>query len=73
MAFHDLTQDKSAPPEAKALLGLGRKFVITPPTTTGDISISLRCLLQDFCIKVIFSSQEQDDFNQNKQTSQLYV
>ena len=72
MAFHDLTQDKSAPPEAKALLGLGGKFIPTPPRTTGDISRSLQRLLRDMCIKVIFSGQEQDDHNLEK-TSRLYV
>ena len=72
LAFHDLTQDKSAPPEAKALLGLGGKFILTPPITTGNISISLRRLLRDLCIKVIFSGQEQEYHDQEKK-SRLYV
>ena len=72
LAFHDLTQDKSAPPEAKALLGLGGKFILTPPITTGDISASLRGLLRDLCIKVIFSGQEQEDHNQEKISVYMY-
>jgi hypothetical protein len=39
-AFHDLTVGKIVPPLAKAVLGLGMKFICTPNLTTGDISAS---------------------------------
>jgi hypothetical protein len=58
LAFHDLTPNKSAPLEAKALLGLGGKFISTPSYTTGDITASVRRFHRDICIKVIFGGQK---------------
>jgi hypothetical protein len=73
LAFHDLTPHKSTPAEAKALLGLRGKFILMPSKTTGDIWSSLRRLLRDFCIKVIFSGDDNPLFNPNHLTSQLFV
>jgi hypothetical protein len=72
MAFHDLTPNKSAPSEAKALLGIGGKFIFTPTFTTGDISLPLHRLLRDLCIKVIFS-EEDDNLTSTQFNLHLHV
>ncbi len=41
MNFHDLTDNKITPPEAKSVLGLGMKFIQTPKYTTSDLSTTL--------------------------------
>ena len=56
MAFHDLTEDQSAPPEAKLLLGLGVKFVPVPESTKEENFPTARARFErDFLIKVIFA------------------
>ena len=70
LSLHDLTPTTSAPLEAKDLLGLGGKFISTPPYTTGDIAASVRRFHRDMCIRVIFGNPEEDSaFLQQK----LYV
>jgi len=56
MAFHDLTEDQSAPPEAKLLLGLGDKFIPVPELTKEENFPTARARFErDFLIKVIFA------------------
>ena len=55
MAFHDLTPNKSAPRNAKSLLGLGPKFICTPKFTTGSIFASYDRLEVDFHRRVFFA------------------
>jgi hypothetical protein len=56
MAFHDLTEDQSAPPEAKLLLGLGDKFIPVPELTKEENFLTARARFErDFLIKVIFA------------------
>ena len=73
MAFHDLTPDQSAPPNAQALLGLGSKFVCTPSKTTGDLSKTFRRFECDFFIKVIFAGDDEMLSDDNLDRSKLYV
>jgi hypothetical protein len=56
MAFHDLTPGKIVPPNAKTLLGLGSKFIITPTHTTGegDMFRTTDRLNRDFKLRVFF-------------------
>jgi hypothetical protein len=62
MAYHDLTSDQSAPPDAKSLLGLGSKFIPKPKLTTGDILPSFDRLERDFHIKVHFAGDIDERF-----------
>jgi hypothetical protein len=56
MAFHDLMENQSAPPEAKLLLGLGDKFISVPESTKEDnFSTARACFEREFLIKVIFA------------------
>ena len=71
MAFHDLTPDQSAPPDAKSLLGLGSKFISTPGKTTGNLKKSFDRFECDFYIKVIYSGEDGDPYERDR--SKLYV
>ena len=81
MAFHDLTPGKIARRAAKSLLGLGSKFIVTPATTTGDISSTIERLDRDMRLKVFFADGMDDDvtfaavdLNSNSHSrSKLYV
>jgi hypothetical protein len=56
MAFHDLMENQSAPPEAKLLLGLGDKFISVPESTKEEnFSTARACFEREFLIKVIFA------------------
>ena len=75
LAFHDLTDDKSLPPKTRHLLGLGNKFIATPPWTTSvkDIKSSLFRFKTDLSRKIFFSTppnkdeaDDDDDFNPTK-------
>ena len=61
LAFHDLTANKIAPPEFKAVFGMGDKFIRTPEYTTGDLSNNHERFKRDFNIKVLFAGKEQKD------------
>jgi ribosome-associated translation inhibitor RaiA len=61
MAFHDLTPTKCAPRAAKALLGLGSKFIPTPKFTTASIEPSTLRFQRDFFLKVIFAIDEPEE------------
>ena len=63
MAFHDLTEHQIAPPEAKSLLGLGSKFIVTPETTTGSLEKNFQRIQRDFYLSVHFASDCDDDLN----------
>eukprot|EP00956_Cyclotella_meneghiniana_P043610 scaffold279545_cov103-Cyclotella_meneghiniana.AAC.1 len=78
MAFHDLTENKIAPPEAKSLLGLGSKFVVTPETTTGSLEKNFKRIQRDFYLSVYFASGNDDltsdfDSSSSVKRSKLYV
>ena len=77
MAFHDLTPNGTAPPNAQILLGLGSKFICTPPTTTGALDRTFKRFERDFYIKVIYSGEEEDPSDENlpidRGRSKLYV
>ena len=60
MSFHDLTDDQSAPPYAKCLLGLGAKFVPTPTRTTGSLSECFSRLTRDLKLRVYFACEDSD-------------
>ena len=61
MAIHDLTPNKSAPKNAKSLLGLGPKFICTPKFTTGSIFKSYDRLEVDFHRRVFFASESDNN------------
>jgi hypothetical protein len=71
LAFHDLTEDKIIPPAAKSILGLGMKFIPTPPYTTDTITPSLKRLRRDTYLKIIFASDDNSEYTQH--TSKLYI
>lgn len=73
MAFHDLTPNKSAPKSAKALLGLGSKFICTPKYTTGSISASYKRLERDMHLRVFFACGNELDPSPERDKSKLYV
>ena len=78
MAFHDLTENKIAPPEAKSLLGLGSKFVVTPETTTGSLEKKFNQIQRDFYLSVYLASGNDDltsesDSSSSVKRSKLYV
>lgn len=77
MAFHDLTPNQSAPPDAKTLLGLGPKFVCTPKTTTGSLAKNFERFERDFFIKVIYAGEDESPEDGNltidRDISKLYV
>ena len=81
MAFHNLTPRKITPKAAKSLLGLGSKFIVTPATTTGDISSTIDRLDRDMRLKIFFADGMDDDttfaaadLNSNSHSrSKLYV
>jgi hypothetical protein len=68
LAFHDLTPTKCAPDTAKALWGLGSKFIRTPYYTNGDVSASLKRLERGCYLKVYFGED-----NELEQDTKLYV
>ena len=61
LAFHDLTDQKIVPPLAKSVLGLGFKFICTPPYTTGDISPNTARFERNFQRKVFFATPTTPD------------
>ena len=65
---HDLTEDRSLPPAAKKVLGLGGKFIITPPHTTARCLIleKLERLGRDVSLKVFFAGEECPTLNGSK-------
>eukprot|EP00956_Cyclotella_meneghiniana_P015681 scaffold24249_cov44-Cyclotella_meneghiniana.AAC.1 len=75
MAFHDLTPDKSAPPNCKQLFGLGSKFIPTPPKTTGQLGLkkTLERFNRDLRLKVHFAGEESDSDEDADHKSKLYV
>ena len=78
MAFHDLTENKQAPPAAKSLLGLGSKFIVTPDTTTGSLESTMTRIRRDFSLAVFFASGNDEfldecAYDQYKSRSKLYV
>jgi len=68
MAFHDLTPGKIVPPNAKTLLGLGFKFIITPTHTTGegDMFRTTDRLNRDFKLRVFFGGAMDRDVHNSK-------
>lgn len=73
LAFHDLTEDKSLPRHCKQLLGLGNKFIATPPYTTSakDLHSYLFRFKRDLSLKVHFSTKSDDD--DDDRDSKLYL
>lgn len=71
LAFHDLTADKIAPPEAKSLLGMGSTFIRKPEFTTGNISHTVDRFDRDMKLKVFFAGSENLPGRDN--ISKLYV
>jgi hypothetical protein len=62
MAFHDLTEDRSAPPKAKFFMGLGEKFICVPEKTKEEnIFTAITRFERDFLIKVIFAPGPESD------------
>eukprot|EP00956_Cyclotella_meneghiniana_P041385 scaffold225046_cov56-Cyclotella_meneghiniana.AAC.2 len=58
MSFHDLTYDKSAPPYAKCLLGLGSKFIPTPSRTASSLASTFSRLTRDLKLRVYFACED---------------
>ena len=60
MAFHDLTDGKSIPYAASSVLGLGLKFIPTPPYSSGvpTVDIAFNHLKRDIGLKVWFVAEE---------------
>ena len=58
LSFHDLTPNKSIPPQAKYLLGLGSKFIPTPPKTNGRITKSIDRFVRDLKLWVFFACED---------------
>eukprot|EP00956_Cyclotella_meneghiniana_P021295 scaffold38589_cov41-Cyclotella_meneghiniana.AAC.5 len=75
MAFYDLTPNKSAPQSAKALLGLGSKFICTPKFTTGSIESNFSRLERDMHLRVylFFACGNELDESPECDKSKLYV
>ena len=73
MAFHDLTPSKSAPQSARALLGLGSKFICTPKFTTGSIESNFLRLERDMHLRVFFACGNELDASPEWDKSKLYV
>ena len=76
MAFHDLTPDKSAPPNCKQLFGLGSKFIPTPSKTTGkrDLEKAFSRFDRDFRLRVHFAGEDSDPSGEEApHKSKLYV
>ena len=73
MAFHDLTPNKSAPQSAKALLGLGSKFICTPKFTTGSLESNFSRLERDMHLRVFFACGNELDESPEWDKSKLYV
>eukprot|EP00956_Cyclotella_meneghiniana_P019570 scaffold33673_cov37-Cyclotella_meneghiniana.AAC.2 len=70
MAFHDLTPDKSAPPNCKQLFGLGSKFITTPTKTTGQLGLNKTIKIR---LRVHFAGEDSDDDEDADHKSKLYV
>ena len=58
-AFHDLTKQKSLPPAASSLLGLGLKFIPTPRHSSSHSKVepSLAQIERDIGLKTFFVGQ----------------
>eukprot|EP00956_Cyclotella_meneghiniana_P030319 scaffold75832_cov39-Cyclotella_meneghiniana.AAC.5 len=74
LSFHDLTPNKSIPPQAKYLLGLGSKFIPTPPKTNGRITKSIDHFVRDLKLRVFFACEDStDDVQDHEDRSKLYL
>ena len=77
LAFHNLTGDNFLPSSCKQLLGLGNKFIPTPPFSTSleEMQANLSCFHCDMSLKVHFSTETQDDLEDDPTTrhSKLYL
>jgi hypothetical protein len=62
-AFHDLTSNGSLPLLASTVLGLGLKFIPTPPVTTTQHSLdsTLSCFECDVSLRVFFAGDSPHD------------
>ena len=47
LSFHDLTLDKSVPPLAAQLLGLGMKFIVNPQTLSTFDNVDIERFTRD--------------------------
>ena len=67
-ACHDITEAKNLPYAAQQVLGLGGKFIITPPFTTARCHIfdKLERLDRDVALKVHFAGQVGGDLGGSK-------
>lgn len=63
LAFHDLTEDNSVPAGANLLLGLGSKFIPSPPKTTGikDLKPFLFRFKRDLYRAAFYGDTEDDE------------
>jgi hypothetical protein len=70
----DLTPSKCAPADAKTLLGLGSKFIVTPKFTTGAITPSYYRLERDLQLRVYFAGgDDSETFEDSCNRSNLRV
>ena len=67
LAFHDLTSTNKLPPSANQLLGLGLKFIPTPPVniTKTELERSTERFERDIGLKVYFTGDESTDYDPN--------
>ena len=65
LAFHDLTSAHKLPPSANQLLGLGLKFIPTPPVNITKIELerSTERFERDIGLKVYFAGDETSDYD----------
>ena len=78
MAFHDPTNDQSAPPEAKFFMGLGDKFIPVPATPKDfNVTSGIARFERSFMIKVIYAPGEEASTpappTENDKETNLYV
>jgi hypothetical protein len=77
MAFHDLTEDQSAPPEAKFLMGLGDTFIPVPKETKEDNCFTgITRFERSLLIKIIFAPGPEglpDLSSEEDKETKLYV
>ena len=73
LAFHDLTEGQVVKPEAKALLGLGSKFIPAPKFTTSNLESNIVRMARDFSLKVFFAGDDMDENELYRGNSKLFV
>lgn len=69
LAFHDLTENNELPPETNLLLGLGLKFIPTPPIniTQNELDHTFSRFERDIGLRVYFSGDDsEDDYNSSE-------